>query len=95
MSRESSEADQPGEAPLPGELSEALCAELISFRRDLHMHPELGNQEFRTTAAIRDRLRAAGLEPRVLPSGTGLICDIGVSRRRGARAPAGAAPTRP
>ncbi|MFD9822828.1 amidohydrolase [Streptomyces violascens] len=77
MSRESYEADLPGEAPLPGELSEALCAELIAFRRDLHMHPELGNQEFRTTAAIRARLEAAGLKPRVLPSGTGLICDIG------------------
>ncbi|MBX7465711.1 MULTISPECIES: amidohydrolase [unclassified Streptomyces] len=77
MSRESSEADLPGEAPLPGELSEALFAELVAFRRDLHMHPELGNQEFRTTAAIKARLEAAGLEPRVLPSGTGLICDIG------------------
>ncbi|MFE4859312.1 amidohydrolase [Streptomyces sp. NPDC056670] len=77
MSRESSEADLPGGAPLPGELSEALFAELIAFRRDLHMHPELGNQEFRTTAAIKARLEAAGLEPRVLPSGTGLICDIG------------------
>ncbi|MGW2478898.1 amidohydrolase [Streptomyces sp. NPDC001571] len=77
MSRESSEADLPGEAPLPGELSEELFAELVAFRRDLHMHPELGNQEFRTTAAIKARLEAAGLEPRVLPSGTGLICDIG------------------
>ncbi|MFD7535809.1 amidohydrolase [Streptomyces sp. NPDC059819] len=77
MSRESSEADLPGEAPLPGELSEALFAELVAFRRDLHMHPELGNQEFRTTTAIKARLEAAGLEPRVLPSGTGLICDIG------------------
>lgn len=76
MSRES-EADLPGDE-IPGVLSEALRAELIAFRRDLHMHPELGNQEFRTTAAIKSRLEAAGLAPRVLPSGTGLICDIGV-----------------
>ena len=51
-------------------------AELLSFRRDLHEHPELGRQEHRTTAALVDRLRAAGLMPRVLPSGTGVICDV-------------------
>ncbi|MBD0745436.1 amidohydrolase [Streptomyces sp. CBMA152] len=79
MSRASdeSEADLPGEAPLPGALPESLRAELIAFRRDLHMHPELGNQEFRTTAAIKKRLEADGLKPRVLASGTGLVCDIG------------------
>ncbi|WP_406442793.1 M20 family metallopeptidase [Streptomyces sp. NBC_01613] len=71
------EADQPGEAVLPGMLPEMLRAELVAFRRDLHMHPELGNQEFRTTAAIKERLEAAGLRPRVLATGTGLVCDIG------------------
>ncbi|MYR46700.1 M20 family metallopeptidase [Streptomyces sp. SID5910] len=76
MSRES-EADPSGEALLPGTLPEALRAELVAFRRDLHMHPELGNQEFRTTAAIKERLERAGLKPRVLPVGTGLVCDIG------------------
>src|SRR3954468_23269171 len=75
MSRES-EADPPADA-LPGVLSESLFAELVAFRRDLHMHPELGNQEFRTTAAIKARLEKAGLRPRVLTGGTGLICDIG------------------
>src|SRR3712207_3365754 len=44
----------------------------------LHMHPELGNQEFRTTAAIKERLERAGLKPRVLPVGPGLVCDIGL-----------------
>ncbi|MER5754830.1 amidohydrolase [Streptomyces sp. NPDC002088] len=77
MSRES-EADLPGDAVLPGALPEALRAELVAFRRDLHMHPELGNQEFRTTAAIKERLEKAGLKPRVLAVGTGLVCDIGV-----------------
>ncbi|MFF9474448.1 amidohydrolase [Streptomyces roseolus] len=62
---------------LPGTLSSSLRGELIAFRRDLHMHPELGNQEFRTTAALKARLEAAGLVPRVLPGGTGLTCDIG------------------
>ncbi|MBT2507266.1 amidohydrolase [Streptomyces sp. ISL-98] len=71
------EADRPEEAPLPGALPMSLRVELIAFRRDLHMHPELGNQEFRTTAAIKARLEEAGLEPRVLSTGTGLMCDIG------------------
>ncbi|WP_427153191.1 amidohydrolase [Streptomyces sp. TRM70308] len=62
--------------PLDGTLPDALRRELVAFRRDLHMHPELGHQEFRTTAAIEARLREAGLRPRVLDSGTGLICDV-------------------
>ena len=58
------------------EPSEQRVAELIEFRRDLHAHPELARQELRTTRAVAERLRAAGLEPRVQSSGTGLICDI-------------------
>ncbi|MFI9581120.1 amidohydrolase [Streptomyces sp. NPDC052236] len=80
MSSGSQEAELPGEGVLPvlpGTLSESLRAELIAFRRDLHMHPELGNQEFRTTAALKARLERAGLAPEVLAIGTGLICDIG------------------
>ncbi|GGU82961.1 peptidase [Streptomyces filipinensis] len=73
-----SEAGLAGDV-LPGVLSEALHAELVAFRRDLHMHPELGNQEFRTTAAIKERLEQAGLRPRVLAKGTGLVCDIGLA----------------
>ncbi|MBA8946614.1 amidohydrolase [Streptomyces calvus] len=78
-----SEVDLPGGAVLPGALPEALRAELVAFRRDLHMHPELGNQEFRTTAAIKERLERAGLRPRVLSSGTGVICDIGTDDEAG------------
>ncbi|MFE2376722.1 amidohydrolase [Streptomyces sp. NPDC059398] len=94
MSRESDAdqpgpSDGAGEAPdggrpgaagaaLPGVLPADLRAELIAFRRDLHRHPELGNHEFRTTAALKARLELAGLAPRVLNTGTGLVCDIGV-----------------
>ncbi|MFH9759482.1 amidohydrolase [Streptomyces anulatus] len=70
-------AGQPGGGALPGRLSDELRAELIAFRRDMHMHPELGNQEFRTTAAIKDRLEKAGLKPKVLAVGTGVMCDVG------------------
>ncbi|MFE6969510.1 amidohydrolase [Isoptericola sp. NPDC057653] len=57
----------------------ALEAELIDVRRDVHAHPELAREEVRTTALVADRLRAAGLEPRLL-EGTGLVCDIGPER---------------
>ncbi|MEU8137718.1 amidohydrolase [Streptodolium elevatio] len=56
----------------------AYADELVAIRRDLHMHPELGREEFRTTGLIHDRLVAAGLTPRLLP-GTGVVCDIPAS----------------
>jgi len=55
--------------------------ELVAFRRDLHAHPELSWAEVRTTRVLRERLVAAGLTPRVLPGGTGLVCDIGTAPR--------------
>jgi amidohydrolase len=56
---------------------EAVREEMVDVRRDLHAHPELGWHEVRTTELLEKRLVAAGLSPRVLPTGTGLICDIG------------------
>ncbi|WP_405784017.1 amidohydrolase [Streptomyces sp. NBC_00859] len=74
----------PDGVALSGALPADLRAELIAFRRDLHRHPELGNQEFRTTAALKARLEQAGLAPRVLNTGTGLVCDIGTDGTGGA-----------
>jgi amidohydrolase len=56
--------------------------ELIAFRRDLHRHPELGWAEIRTTRKLVERLEAAGLQPEVLPRGTGVICDVGATATR-------------
>ncbi len=55
--------------------------ELVAIRRDLHAHPELSWGEVRTTRVLRERLVAAGLAPRVLDGGTGLVCDIGAGDR--------------
>ncbi len=57
-------------------ITKSFELELIDFRRSLHRYPELGRQEHRTTRAVIDRLEAAGLESRVLSTGTGVICDI-------------------
>jgi len=51
--------------------------ELVAVRRRLHAHPELSGEEHETTRLLCDRLAAEGLAPRVLSSGTGLLCDVG------------------
>jgi metal-dependent amidase/aminoacylase/carboxypeptidase family protein len=74
------------EHDLEGELDAFLAghqAELVDFRRDLHAHPEIGYHEHRTTRRIKLRLEAAGLRPRILPKGTGLLVDIGPGLDRG------------
>jgi amidohydrolase len=41
--------------------AEALRDELVTQRRDFHMHPELSNREERTARVVAERLRALGL----------------------------------
>jgi amidohydrolase len=55
----------------------AHCDDLIGWRRHIHAHPELGRQEFATTQFVATLLADAGLNPKVLPAGTGLTCDLG------------------
>lgn len=50
---------------------------VIAWRRQIHAHPELSRTEYRTTAFLKEQLESVGLTPRVLPGGTGLVCDIG------------------
>jgi amidohydrolase len=42
--------------------AEALRAQLIEWRRDFHMHPELSNREVRTSRILAERLRQFGLD---------------------------------
>jgi amidohydrolase len=51
--------------------------DLVGWRRHIHRYPELGRQEYATTQFVAERLADAGLNPKVLPGGTGLICDFG------------------
>src|SRR5262245_55949038 len=55
----------------------ARGAHLVAVRRHIHANPELSGQEFETAALIQRELTEAGLTPRMLPQGNGVICDIG------------------
>lgn len=54
---------------------------VIDWRRDIHAHPELSRQEWRTTDLVINELTAAGLSPQRLPQGTGVVCDFGPTDR--------------
>ena len=54
----------------------SFADELVTLRRDLHRHPELGFQEHRTAGEVSSRLQAAGLEVRTGVAGTGVVADI-------------------
>jgi amidohydrolase len=56
-------------------------SDVVAWRRAIHAEPELGHAEHRTTARIARLLTDAGLEPRTLPGGTGLVCDVGRGSR--------------
>jgi amidohydrolase len=51
--------------------------DMVAWRRHIHRYPELGRQEYATTQFVAERLSDAGLNPKVLPGGTGLTCDFG------------------
>lgn len=58
-------------------LEEALKIkdQIIAWRRDFHMHPELGYEEDRTSKIVEEHLREWGY--RIKRVGTGIIADIG------------------
>jgi amidohydrolase len=74
----------PGADPLPGQLDRWLTArgaDLVAVRRHIHAHPELSHAEFETAALVARELEMAGLSPRFLPKGNGVICDVGEGDR--------------
>jgi len=55
----------------------ALSPELIRIRRDIHQHPELSFQEFRTGKLVADTLIEIGIEPQTEIGRTGVMAQIG------------------
>jgi len=53
--------------------AEALREQLVAWRRDFHMHPELGFQEHRSAGLIADRLRELGYQVQAGVATTGVV----------------------
>lgn len=54
--------------------------QLVEWRRDIHMHPELGFEETRTSRLVADTLREMGIEIEVGVAETGIVARIGEGR---------------
>jgi len=54
----------------------AIEDKLIAWRRDIHQHPELGNQETRTSKLVADHLRALGMDVKTGVAGTGVVAVL-------------------
>ena len=52
---------------------EQLLDQLISWRRDLHRHPELSNREYRTSTLVAHHLRTLGLRVQTGIAHTGVV----------------------
>lgn len=64
------------QSPIPAPVQTSIRQveeKLISWRRDIHQHPELGNREFRTAELVAAHLRALGLEVRTGVAHTGVV----------------------
>jgi amidohydrolase len=64
------------EAPLLADIQTRVAAvegRMIAWRRDIHQHPELSNQEHRTAKLVADHLKKLGLEVKTGVGGTGVV----------------------
>src|SRR3954470_2598406 len=58
------------------EKAASIEGKLIGWRRDIHQHPELGDQETRTSGIVADHLRSLGLEVRTGVARTGVVAVL-------------------
>ncbi len=49
----------------------------VALRRAVHRRPELARHEVETTRRVAASLKDAGIEPKLLPAGTGLVAEVG------------------
>ena len=52
---------------------EKFYPEMEAIRDDIHMHPELSNQEFRTSALVMEQLKSYGLDSVEQIANTGVV----------------------
>jgi len=66
----------PAQRPEVVAAAQDLQPKVLAWRRDLHQHPELSNQEARTAAKVAEHLRALGLKPRTGIAKHGVVAII-------------------
>lgn len=64
---------QSGLKPVINQAADAIESKVIAWRRDLHEHPELGNQEFRTAGIVAEHLKKLGYEVQEKIAVTGVV----------------------
>jgi amidohydrolase len=57
-------------------LTQELIPQVVTWRRDFHQHPELGNRETRTAKVIADELRRLGYEVQSGVAHTGVVAVL-------------------
>lgn len=67
-------------APTPAVLHDTIdrrstdvMTKVVTWRRDFHQHPELGNREVRTSKIVADHLKSLGMEVRTNVAVTGVV----------------------
>ena len=55
------------------EKAQNIQPQLVEWRRDFHMHPEVSFEEFRTSQVIKDHLTSLGIEILPVNSGTSVV----------------------
>jgi len=56
-------------------------AKVINWRRDIHQHPELSNQEFRTAQLVATHLRNLGMEVKTEVAHTGVVSILNGNKK--------------
>lgn len=54
----------------------AVEPQVVTWRRDIHQHPELSNREFRTAALVAEHLRSLDMEVRTEVAHTGVVATL-------------------
>lgn len=55
----------------------SLQEQIVAWRRDIHMHPELGFEEYRTARLVAETLAGMGIEVETGVGKTGVVAHIG------------------
>lgn len=65
------------------EKANSIFDEIVEIRRAIHKYPEQGNQEYKTSALVKDRLKRYGVDEIITPTSTGVIAVIKGKKTRG------------